>query len=234
MLNANSFTRKEMTKEAKELEILDDEIQSRFEKILGQKVLCQTLVEFFDTMVQLRMMAEYGDYLAYTCMSLNGNDMDHVNWKVNKLDWQAVAERLEKEESTLAERRARRLPIHPTPYLDYIREAATRLGYDVSLVRYQILAYADRNSAWDSLTAMIHDGHFSGLAKRILEDKRALAVVFREKPDAQKEMGELIEMVQKEWFDILWMDQRQHVVFLPSVKGREKWLSMAPPSSSTL
>ena len=231
MLKATPLVKKNM---AKEVEILDDEIQSRFDKIRGHNELCRTLVEFFDVMVQSRMKAEYGDYLAYTCTSLKGNDVDDVTWKVDKVDWQAVAERLKKEESTLAERRARRLPIYPTPYLDDTSEAATRLGYDVSLVRYQIFAYADRNSVWYNLTGMIHDGHFYGLAKRILEDKRALPVVFRGKPDAQKEMGELIEMVQNEWFELLWMNQWQNVVFLPSHKGREKVLSMAPPSSSSL
>ena len=38
------------------------------------------------------------------------------------------------------------LPISPTSYLDNMTKAASRLGYDVGLVRYQILAYADRNN----------------------------------------------------------------------------------------
>ena len=46
---------------AKEVEILDDEMSSRYEKIHGNDGLCHNLVELFNAMAELRMMAEYGD-----------------------------------------------------------------------------------------------------------------------------------------------------------------------------
>ncbi len=54
------------------MEILDEEIQSRYDKIHGKDSLCFALVEIFNVMAELRLKAEYGDYLAYTCTALKG------------------------------------------------------------------------------------------------------------------------------------------------------------------
>ena len=62
ILKATPFHKKK--KIAKEVEILDGEISSRCEKILSTNGLCDTLVEVFDAMVELRMREDYGDYLA--------------------------------------------------------------------------------------------------------------------------------------------------------------------------
>ena len=81
MLDASPFRRKKM---AEEVEIFDDEIQSRYgktheydgvdnelqfryEKIHGNDGLCTVLLELFNAMAELRLKAEYGDYLAYAC-----------------------------------------------------------------------------------------------------------------------------------------------------------------------
>ena len=40
------------------------------------------------------------------------------------------------EESTKAEEEARRLALHPTPYLDNIANVAFRLAYDLGLLRH--------------------------------------------------------------------------------------------------
>ena len=89
------------------------------------------------------MRAEYGDYLAYTCSAfIRTENMNDLVWKIDGLDWQEVVEEIMKEESTKAEEEARRLALSPTPYLDDIAKATSRLGYDVDLVRYQVLVYA--------------------------------------------------------------------------------------------
>ena len=126
------------------------------------------------------MEAEYGDYLAYACANLKTESMNDLAWKVNRLDWQEVVERIENEEATKAEQEARRIAVSPTPYLDDIAKAAARLGHDFDLVRYQILAYAERNNFCHSgLKAMIELGHFQELAERLVEDKKALGVIFQ-------------------------------------------------------
>ncbi len=54
------------------MEILDDEIQSRYDKTYGKDGLCFALVEIFNVMAELPLKVEYGDYLAYTCTALKG------------------------------------------------------------------------------------------------------------------------------------------------------------------
>ena len=224
MLHATPFTKKKMEKE---IHILDDEMSSRYDKIHGDGGLCNALVELVNAMGEIRLKTEYGDYLAYTCSALKTDEMNDLIWKIEKIDWQAVADRLRREESTKAEREARRLPTSPTPYLDDVAKAAARLGYDFDLVRYQILAYADRYNSWHSgLKAMIINGDFQYLAERIMEDKASLGVIFQGKPHAQIEMRRVIKIVEKEWFLNIWTEDnargKRQVKFGLSDKGTQK------------
>ena len=229
MLEASPFTRKKIQKK---VEIPDDEMSSRYEKIHGHEGLCYTLVEQFNAMAELRMMAEYGDYLAYTCTTLKGDVMNDMVWKTEKLDWQAVAKKIQKEEATMEDEKRRRVPTSPTPYLDEIAKAANGLGYQVDLIIYQILAYADRNKFCDSsLKVMIQDGAFQQLAERIMEDKRALVNIYRGEPSAQIEIRKMIKFVEKEWFVKLFVHETRkgrEILFVPSEKASKRINSIAP------
>ena len=211
---------------------MDDGISSRYEKIHGHEGLCYALVEQFNAMAELRMMAEYGDYLAYTCTTSKGDGTNDLVWKTEKLDWQAVAEKIQKEEATMEDEKRRRVPTSPTPYLDDVANAAERLGHEKSLVRYQILAYAGRNISCPSgIKAMIQDGAFQELAERIMQDKRALFYIYRGRPSAQLEMRKMIRFVEKEWFVRLFVHEtgrRQNILFVPSEKALKKINSIAP------
>ena len=234
MLNATPFVRRKMVEE---VETLDDEIQSRFEKIHGADGLCYTLMELFNAMAELRMKVEYGDYLAYTCEALRGNNMNDMRWKLQKTDWQAVAKQINAEAKTKADQKSRRLPISPTPYLDDIAKAAARLGYDVDLVKYQILAYADRNNICHTgLKAMINHCDFGELAERIIEDLRSLEVIFQGKPQAQIEMRSIIKIVEREWFDAVWIDgsreEARRVKWVLSDKANQKLKKSIPKELS--
>lgn len=101
----------------------------------------------------------------------------------------------------MAKEKLRHLAISPTPYLTDIAKAADRLGCESSMVRYQIIAYAERNNFCHSgIKAMAQNGDFQELAERIMEDKRALDVIFRDRPHAQIEIRGLIKTVEREWF----------------------------------
>ena len=210
---------------AKEMEILDDEMQSRYDKLHGQEGLCCALVELINAMGEIRMKAEYGDYLAYTCSALKAEGMDEMLWRIERLDWQEVADRIEKEESAKAQQETRRLTIALTLYLDDVSTAVARLGYDFAFVRYQIFAYADRNNFCHSgLKAMIHHGDFQDLAERLMHDKGSFELIFRGNPHAQMEMREGIKVVEKEWFSRIWVDERRKghsVKFAPTDKALE-------------
>ena len=226
MLEASPFTRK------KKVEIPDDEMSSRYEKIHGHEGLCYILVEQFNAMAELRMMAEYGDYLAYNCTTLKGDVMNDMVWKIEKVDWQTVAKKIEREEATMEDEERRGVPTSPTPYLDDVGKAAERLGHEKSLIRYQILAYADRNSSCHSgLKAMIQDGAFQQLAERIMEDKRALVYIYRGRPSDQIEIRKMIKFVEKEWFVKLFVHETRQgrgILFVPSEKALKRINSMAP------
>ena len=237
ILNAAPFVRKKM---AKEIDILDGEMHSRYDKLHGEEGLCCALVELFNAMAELRMKAEYGDYLAYACVNLKIERMSDLAWKIDRLDWQEVAERIEMEEATKAEQEARRIAPSPTPYLDDVAKAAARLGHDFDLVGYQILAYAERNNFCHSgLKAMIDLGYFQELAERLVEDKKALGVIFQGKPHDQIQMRGVIKTIEKEWFEKIWVEEaakrRQYryqdlkarVRFSLTDKGVEKMRKMA-------
>ena len=64
---------------AEEVKILDDEMQSRYDRLHGEDGLCCALIEGFHAMTEMRMKAEYGDYLAYTCSALKAEGMSDMN-----------------------------------------------------------------------------------------------------------------------------------------------------------
>ena len=229
MLQASPFTRKKIQKK---VQIPDDGRSAGYERIHGHEGLCYTLVEQFNAMAELRMMTEYGDYLAYTCTTLNDDIMNDMVWKTEKLDWQAVAEKITDEEATIEDEKRRRVPTSPTPYLDEIAKAANGLGYQVDLIRYQILAYADRNKFCDSsLKVMIQDGNFQELAERIMEDKRALVNIYRGRPSDQIELRKMIRFVEKEWFVNLGVHETsrgREILFLPTEKAAKIIKSKIP------
>ena len=227
LLQANPFTKKNLTYE---VEILDNEMQSRYDKMHGNDGLCATIMELFNAMAELRMKAEYGDYLAHTCTALKTENMGDMIWKAQKLDCQEVGRQVKKEETTRAREERRRMPLSPTPYLDDIAKAATRLGHDFAIVRYQIFAYAERNDFCHSgVKNMIEQGEFQELAERIVEDKRALEIIYRGRPHDQIEMRGVIKIVEKRWFDALFVDERtgRVVRFILSTRGVEKMHEMA-------
>ena len=63
----------------------------------------------------------------------------------------------------------------------------------------------------------------------LVEDKRALGVIYRGKPQAQMEMRSVLKMVEKEWFDGIWIDETGtgRVGFRPSHKAVEKMKKVA-------
>ena len=127
MLNASPFAREKMTRE---VEILDDEIRSRSDKIHGPNGLCTALIEVFNAMAELWMIAGYGDYLAYNCLALKGDNMNVMIWKIQKLDWQAVTTQIRQEECDWPREKARPARSFPNPFLDDVAKAANKLGYD--------------------------------------------------------------------------------------------------------
>ena len=63
---------------------------------------------------------------------------------------------------------------------------------------------------------------FFSLAERIIEDKRSLEVIFRQRPHGQLEMRSIIKIVEKERFSRVWRDEStscRPVRYILSEKG---------------
>ena len=128
------------------------------------------------------------------------------------------------------------IKIAPTRYLDDIAKAASQLGYEGSLVRYQILAYAERNDFCHfGIKDLAEHGHLNSLGENFLEDLRSLDIIFRDRPHEQIEMRKTIKIVEKEWFQRLFFEEngrkQRELVFVLTEKGNAEFLSK-PHSSS--
>ena len=99
---------------------------------------------------------------------------------------------------TLAVQRCRGLAPSPVLYLNDVQEAAIRIGIDFSLVRYQILAYPERNNSCHSgIKRMIDHGDLFPLAERTIEDKRSLELIFRQGPQGQIEIRSISRSLRR-------------------------------------
>ena len=102
MLDSSPFGRKKI---AREVEVLYGDMNSRYEKIHGPNGLCVVVVDVSNAMAELRLKAEYGDYLAYTCSALKGDNFNDMIWKIQKVDWQVVGSQILEEEKMITERK---------------------------------------------------------------------------------------------------------------------------------
>jgi hypothetical protein len=231
MLHVGGSSRKKMEKE---MGILDGEMQSRWNRLHSEGGAVDVLVDTFNAMAELRMKVQYGDYLGYACKALKTEDMATMKWKVDKLNWQATAERILEEEARREEEEGRwSKPLSPTPFADDVIKAAEKLGCDPRLVRYQILQYAARKNndkSHSGIGEMIEEARFRELADAIVEDKRALGVVFRGRPGEEIQMRNIIVKIEKEWFVKLFVHETSHGKvnqYIPTVKHIETLERMA-------
>ena len=76
---------------------------------------------------------------------------------------------------------------------------------------------------------MIDHAEFQELAERIVEDKRSLGVIFHGRPQAQIEMRCGLKIVEKEWFEKIYMDETRNsrVRLVPTDKASEKTKKVA-------
>ena len=74
---------------------------------------------------------------------------------------------------------------------------------------------------------------YPDVAERIFEDKRSLEVTFRGRPKCQIEIRSIIKIVEREWFNGIWIDEsRKHrpMKYSLSEKGTAKLAKLNPRS----
>ncbi|KAL6714798.1 hypothetical protein ACLMJK_007058 [Lecanora helva] len=194
----------------KELEVLDDELQFERDALLGEDGLCATLIDTFNLMAEWRIKADYGDYLGVKLTPTRHKKMDDLRLRIERMDWQVVAERVQAEHAEVKDNEKKGIPPPPTPFLDDIAKAADRLGHDKGNVIYQILAYANKiDLGHSAVKAMVERGSVATLAERILEDLRSLDAIFVGRPKEQIQMRKVIKIVEREWFEKLYYEENE-------------------------
>lgn len=231
-----------------ELKIIDKMVQSRHELLHGHRGLCRMLVNEFNALSELRIRVEYGDYLAMACTDLkklkrplgpNGEDNGYFGWK--RVQWQQVASELLREEAEAREREQLGLPPDNNVVMKWtetIAEASKILGYEARIIRYQILAYAERNNVChNGIQSMVNNAEFDDLAMQIVEDKAALNAIYEgTRPRDQIDLRGVIGRVQSMWFEHIrvntWEDGSLHLTSILSQKAVDKTKSLEPSSGT--
>ena len=231
-----------------EVQIIDNMVQSRHQLLHGQRGLCRMLVNEFNALSELRIRVEYSDYLAMACadpkklkrpLGPKGKDNGYFGWK--PIQWQQVASELQQEEAEAREREQLGLPPDNNivmKWTETIDEASRLLGYQARIIRYQILAYAERNNVChNGIHSMVNNAEFDDLAMRITEDKAALNAIYEgTRPRDQIDLREVIGRVQSMWFEHIrvntWADGSLHLTSILSQKALDKTRSVERSSGT--
>ena len=102
-------------------------------------------------MMEVRLLNEYGDWLAVSCKSLKSNACSHLIWKTENMNWIEVADELEKELDIKKQHQmdwastAKFVGPINTPFLGEVEKAAAILGVELRQLCFEIICYANRN-----------------------------------------------------------------------------------------
>ena len=229
-----------------ELKISDGMLQSRWSIVHGPNGLAATLVKSIQAMQEIRMVNEYGDYLAIACAELNtlcggifGSSKIPI-WKARpEMDWQAVAAAIEEEREDLEESGDgwttswKGIEKVKTPFLDDIRAAAKILETPPGQIEFEITEYAKRNSfCHTGIKTLIDECRWEELARKTLYDLQALAGEFATKNQKYEHLRNIIKDVQKKYFMVCKLDNKGKVIQIDSEYAREKKIKMITRQSS--
>jgi len=171
----------------------------------GPEGLVQVLHDNVNLMRELRMIIEYGDYLALGLERMCQQDMDDLIWRISTVNWKGVWENIRREQRSLDSYYSAPQTIDSkpptTPFLKDTTVAANRTSINEDLILFEIEMYASRNELCHSdLKILINKCNWADLAKRILTDLESVKEVFRLHPDKGQRMKEAIETQKDRWF----------------------------------
>lgn len=205
-----------------EISVLDGALASRHDLFHEKDGLVQSLFDTWDTLVETRIFLEYGDYLALILPDYKGQPSQNLPWHKARQDWITIDDFLNEEEARLKQNKNAN-----APYTEALKQKANEKGRDYNLVRYQVSTYAQRNRiAHVGLRDLIDHARWAAVAQRILADRDAIQVIFRDRPDAPEKQYLLdsIKIVQDYWYDYLKWDRGN---LLPYYEPNERALRKA-------
>lgn len=210
-------------KAVEEVQVLEEFVESRSEKVEAIRSLKAVLSETYQELASTRLLTEYGDYLACNLAIAKADNTvrNQMAWneKSAQTDWMYVADRLEEEEVEIAGWVARSCsgaqPARPMGY--NITCAADHLGIPVKQLRYEVLTYGRRNRlCHNQVKRMAELGDWPKLARRILHDLDTLPVVMSFDNESEPLMRAAVERFRDRYFTaVQWggeEEERQDVV----------------------
>ena len=99
-------------------------------------------------MSEVRLLNQYGNYLAVYVERLRADQFWTTTWKVQRHDWQEVDKKIKDEQQALCEydKSGEKLSKPSTPILEEVGNAAKALRIIESQILFEISQYAQRNS----------------------------------------------------------------------------------------
>lgn len=205
----------------------------------------EELIEFAPTMVELRLVREYSEYLSQEFHDLYEA---RTSGPSTSLNFGAVASIIRSEISwrfwrelntpmtlttftaTLEEEY---LPHMQTPWTNEIAKAARSLGIPMNGLILEIEDYADHytNSTTaplqrqpSSIEILVEKGHWENLAERLARDILMADITFRETEDRMKRVSlkEAIERCGKDYFEVLRTEEDGTVRWYPTSMSSRK------------
>ena len=182
-------------------------------KILHAKVILQEEPtskekegqEAIRKLVEMRYLADYGDYMAEQCKrfreeALKKNNAGSGSFTGCNENWTTIQERMEQEENSYRVW-VREGSLGKSPQQDTIRaveEACVELGLSIDNTRFAIRRYAQRKTIHSKVGYHIQQCDWKQLAVQLWTDLRELPKIFGDEEYGQ--MKEILEQVRDRYF----------------------------------
>ena len=203
------------------------------------------MIKFASTMVELRLVREYNEYLSQEFHDLYEARTSRPSTSMNfptvastvrsEISWRFWREldtptTLTTFSATLEEEY---LPHIQTPWTNEIAQAARSLGIPINVLILEIEDYASHftNSTTvtlprqsPSIEFLIENGHWENLAQRLARDMLVADITFTETEDRMKRVSlkEAIERCRKDYFEVLRTEEDGTVRWYPTPMTNRK------------
>ena len=206
----------------RELQTLDNYLQSQWEKIHGPDGLVKALVDDFRAMLELRLQTDLGDIVAFLCEDIRYLHDEHgkaYKWRSETIDWRTVAWKLSMEDDRARYERDHLLP-HTEwidkPWTREVEKAARMVNCSAELVKFEIVTYAERNATCHSgLKDMIKKKEWTSLAQYIYQTRRILQTTYQDvkRANCKVDWTDALDQVQAKFFNAIWVNEDDKVAY---------------------
>lgn len=213
----------------------------------------QELINFASTMVELRLVREYNEYLSQEFRKIYGARTSRPSTSLNlgtvafmirsEINWRCWRELDTSTTLTVptADIDEEYLPHLQTPWTNQTAQAARSLGIPMNGLILEIEDYANHftNSTImglprppPSIEVLVENGHWDELAQRLARDLVLADITFRETEDRMNRVSlkEAIERCRNDYFEVLRTDENGAVRWYPTPMASRMMEVIAGPT----